>query len=59
MRRHGSVNLRRHKSMPRHGTAAAGRPAAHVRRDHAVRRVWQRHRRAMRISDDRLRGIVR
>lgn len=59
MRRHGGVNLWRHKSMPRHGTAAAGGSAAHVRRDHAVRRVRQRHRRAVRISDDRLRGIVR
>lgn len=59
MRRHRGVNLRRHKGVPRHGTAAAGGPAAHVRRGHAVRRVRQRHRRAVRISDDRLRGIVR
>lgn len=59
VRRHGGVNLRRHEGMPRHGTAAAGGPTAHVRRGHAVRRVRQRHRRAVRISDDRLRGIVR
>lgn len=59
MCRHGSVNLRRHEGVPRHGTAAAGGPTVHVCRCHTVRRMWQRHRRAMRISDDRLRGIVR
>lgn len=56
---HGSVNLRRHEGVPRHGTAAAGGSAVHVCRGHTVRRMRQRHRRAMRISDDRLRGIVR
>lgn len=59
MRRHGGVNLRRHEGMPRHGTAAAGGPTAHICRGHAVRRVRQRHRRAVRISDDGLRGIMR
>lgn len=59
MRRHGGVNLRRHEGVPRHRTAAAGGPAAHVCRGHTMRRMRQWHRRAMRISDDRLRGIVR
>lgn len=59
VRRHGSVDLRRHEGMPRHRSAAAGGAAAHVRRGHTVGRVWQRHCGAVRIGDDRLRGIVR
>lgn len=59
MRRHGGVDLRRHEGVPRHGSAAAGGAAAHVRRGHAVGRVRQRHRGAVRIGNNRLRGIVR
>lgn len=57
--RHGGVDLRRHEGMPRHGSAAAGGAAAHVRRGHTVGRVRQRHRGAVRVGDDRLRGVVR
>jgi len=59
VRRHGGVNLRWHEGVPRHRSATAGGAAAHICRCHTVRRVWQRHRGAMRIGDDRLRGIVR
>lgn len=59
VRRHGGVDLRRHEGMPRYGSAAAGGAAAHVRHGHTVRRVRQRHRGAVRVGDDRLRGIVR
>lgn len=59
VRRHRGVNLRWHERVLRYGAAAAGRAAAHVRRGRAVGRVWQRHRGAVGIRDDRLRGIVR
>lgn len=58
MCRHGGVNLRRYEGVSRHGSAAAGGTAAHVRRDHVVSRMRQRHRGAVRIGDDRLRRIV-
>lgn len=57
--RHGGMHLRRYEGMPRHGTATAGGAAGHVRRGHAMGPVRQRHRGAMTIGDDRLRGIVR
>lgn len=57
--RHGGVDLRRHEGMPRYGSAAAGGAAGHIRRGHTVGRMRQRHRGAVRVGDDRLRGVMR
>lgn len=56
---HSGVDLRRHEGVPWHGSAAAGRAAAHVRRGHIMGNVRQRHRGAVRIGNDRLCRIMR
>lgn len=57
VRREGGMELGRDEGVSRHRAAAPARPS-HLTPGHAVRRVRQRHRRAMRVSDHWLSRVM-